>query len=483
MKQKITFLFLLSCCLSYGQSLSALITRNIEANPDSTIVSLKKLAVKSGSDYAKNQYIIGKCYAFLNKEDFALIHFINAKKEFDKLKNIEFSKDIALDAYLVISSQENYNKYGTSFLDEYYSYALKNNSDIRLAYAYSEYAKNAHDKIDENLKDQRVPDNAFKLFSKALVHAKKTNDDVIKGKVYGNIGTLMVTWQKYNMARSYLDSAGIYINRTGDRFHLFANNYSYANSYFTEGRDKEAIVYFLKAEKIQLPYYKGKSKRMLYKKIAETFDYLNNNKERREYEKKHDSLDSQIKDMEQNAVVHEINTKYEVEKKDRQINALQKIKMKLIQNKIVFSILLFLVFLLALYSFIRWKKIDYNKKRLEAEKKDIEIEHTKTVEQLEKVKQLVIEDHLILKNKSKIYLDKLIYIKAEDHYLNLVSTDGKRNFIRGKLSHLVTELPPNFVKCHRSYVVNKNYIKSVSSKTLLLTNFEEVPVSRSFKLE
>lgn len=483
MKQRILLFFLLSCCLNYGQSLSALITRNIEANPDSTIVSLKKLRLHSGAEYAENQYIIGECYAFLNKEDLALIHFTNAKKEFDKLKNIEFSKDIALDAYLVISSQENYNKYGTSFLDEYYSYALKTHSDTRLAYAYSEYAKNAHDKIDENLKNQRVLDSAFKLFSKALVYAKKTKDDALKGKVYGNIGTLMVTWQKYEVARSYLDSARMYINRTGDRFQLFANNYSYGNSYFTEGRDKEAITYFLEAEKIQLPYYRDKSKRMLYKKIAETFDYLNNNKERRKYEKKHDSLDNLIKDMEQNAVVHEINTKYEVEKKDRQINALQKIKMKLIQNKIVFSILLFLVFLLALYSFIRWKKIDYNKKRLEAEKKDIEIEHTKTVEQLEKVKQLVIEDHLILKNKSKIYLDKLIYIKAEDHYLNLVSTDGKRNFIRGKLSHLVTELPPNFVKCHRSYVVNKNYIQSVSSKTLLLTNFEEVPVSRSFKLE
>lgn len=467
---------------NYGQSLSAFITKNIEARPDSTITALKKQQITNGIKFAKKLYILGKCHAFLNKEDIALNYFIAAKKEFEILHKTEFAKDVALEAYLVISSQENYTKYGTTFLDEYYNYALIKNSHIRIAYAFNEYAKNAHDLFNEEQRNYRVLDSSFMLFNKAIMYAKQSDSNIIKAKVYGNISTLMVTWQKFDIARSYLDSAAVYINPEHDTFELFANNYNYANSYYNQGLNKEALTYFLKAEKINLPYYRNKSKRKLYEKIVETYDYLNNHTERRRYKKLHDSVDALIKDLEQNTMVHEINVKYEVAKKDNRITALQKIKMKFIQHKIIFGVLLFFVFLLALYSFVRWKKIDYKRKKLENEKKDIETEHTKTIEQLEKVKQLIIEDHIILKNKSKIYLDKLIYIKAEDHYLNIVSADGKKNFIRGKLSDLITELPPNFVKCHRSYAVNKNFIKSISSKAIILTNSEEIPVSRSFKL-
>nr|WP_225990368.1 LytTR family DNA-binding domain-containing protein [Flavobacterium sp. SaA2.13] len=112
----------------------------------------------------------------------------------------------------------------------------------------------------------------------------------------------------------------------------------------------------------------------------------------------------------------------------------------------------------------------------------MEAEHIKTIEQLEKVKQLVIEEHIVLKNKVKIHLGNLMYIKSEDHYLNFIPFEGKKQFIRGKISEIVEELPPNFVKCHRSYIVNTNYIETSSSKGIILTNKEQIPVSRNFKL-
>ena len=79
-------------------------------------------------------------------------------------------------------------------------------------------------------------------------------------------------------------------------------------------------------------------------------------------------------------------------------------------------------------------------------------------------------------------LAELMYIKSEDHYLNFVPHEGKNQFLRGKISEILEELPPNFVKCHRSYIVNKNYIKSNTYKSITLQTGEEIPVSRSFKL-
>ncbi|MFP5303911.1 hypothetical protein R2R70_22285, partial [Cobetia sp. SIMBA_158] len=80
------------------------------------------------------------------------------------------------------------------------------------------------------------------------------------------------------------------------------------------------------------------------------------------------------------------------------------------------------------------------KRKLAKEKESLQIEHTQTIRELEKVKQLIIEDHIVLKNKAKVYLNELLYIKAEDHYLQLI-TSKKKEFVRGKISEIINELP------------------------------------------
>ena len=72
-------------------------------------------------------------------------------------------------------------------------------------------------------------------------------------------------------------------------------------------------------------------------------------------------------------------------------------------------------------------------------------------------------------------------MKAEDHYLQLITT-GKKEFVRGKLSEMIKQLPPNFVKCHRSYIINRNFVKQFLSNEVEMKNDESLPVSRGFKI-
>ena len=81
-----------------------------------------------------------------------------------------------------------------------------------------------------------------------------------------------------------------------------------------------------------------------------------------------------------------------------------------------------------------------------------------------------------------MYLSELIYIKSDGHYLNLHTT-SKKEFVRGKISEMEQQLPPNFVKCQRSYIVNQNYIKQYGSTEVFMSNGDVVPVSRGFKFE
>ena len=123
-----------------------------------------------------------------------------------------------------------------------------------------------------------------------------------------------------------------------------------------------------------------------------------------------------------------------------------------------------------------------NEKKLEIESKSKDQELKTVNEELINVKKLVENDSITLQDKSKVYLSKLLYIKADDHYLNIITIDNKKHFVRGKLNSIALELPPNFVKCHKSYIVNKNHIKLIGNTFIKMNNDFEVPISRNFKL-
>ncbi len=136
---------------------------------------------------------------------------------------------------------------------------------------------------------------------------------------------------------------------------------------------------------------------------------------------------------------------------------------------ILFGIILILILIYRLY------------KRYQKKSTVLEEEQSETIQKLDELKQIVIKNHIVLKDKTKVYITDLMYIQSDDHYLKVFTQDGKNRFVRGKLSQLKEELPPNFIQCHRSYIVNRNFIKQIHSKTIVLINKEEIPLSRTYK--
>lgn len=115
--------------------------------------------------------------------------------------------------------------------------------------------------------------------------------------------------------------------------------------------------------------------------------------------------------------------------------------------------------------------------------KNLERDKMESSKKIDELKRIVIKNHIVLKDKTKIYISDLMYIKADDHYLNIFTSDGKNHYVRGKLGQIKEELPPNFIQCHRSYLVNSNFIKQRSYNALTLMEKTNIPVSRSFKNE
>lgn len=84
----------------------------------------------------------------------------------------------------------------------------------------------------------------------------------------------------------------------------------------------------------------------------------------------------------------------------------------------------------------------------------------------------------------KIFIDQITYVKSEDNYCRFHLVDGSNYMMRVTLSeveHMTKDL--DFLRCHRSYIVNLSMITQVSLKDteILLGENDRVPFSRSKK--
>lgn len=86
-------------------------------------------------------------------------------------------------------------------------------------------------------------------------------------------------------------------------------------------------------------------------------------------------------------------------------------------------------------------------------------------------------------NLIDVNLENLMYIKAEGNYLEFFFEDSKTKIFRNTLENVLINLNSfDFQRSHRSYIVNKKYIKSANSSLVFLTNNLSLPGSRNYKL-
>ena len=246
-----------------------------------------------------------------------------------------------------------------------------------------------------------------------------------------------------------------------------------------KGVEFNRAVNLFKAQKYEeaIPIFKRNLNREnlpnLYKEytydwLVKSYEAIDDSEKALFYLKKYDSI---IK------IIHKTSKSVGIYKRDEIIKDKEKTiqekkqlkKSNLLSWSIVGFTLLFLI--LTFYLYKRYKK----------KSSVLEEEKTETLQEIAELKSIVIKNHIVLKDKTKVYVADLMYVKSDDHYLRIYTQDNKDRMVRGKLSQIKAELPPNFIQCHRSYIVNSNFIKQINSNYILLINKEEIPLSRSYK--
>lgn len=106
------------------------------------------------------------------------------------------------------------------------------------------------------------------------------------------------------------------------------------------------------------------------------------------------------------------------------------------------------------------------------------------VEELKRQNNALKEDFITVRanrENQQIKLKDIIYIESLADYVKIRST--KRTVTtRETISSFEKSLPDYFIRIHRSFIVNRNFIRSFTTTSVQL-NESELPVSRTFKKE
>lgn len=80
--------------------------------------------------------------------------------------------------------------------------------------------------------------------------------------------------------------------------------------------------------------------------------------------------------------------------------------------------------------------------------------------------------------KVKLNLDDILFIKSENNYID-IQLEDKKFTIRQTLDHFLKETDcENFLRIHRSYIVNTTKISAKKSSSVIIEEFE-IPFSRN----
>jgi DNA-binding LytR/AlgR family response regulator len=81
----------------------------------------------------------------------------------------------------------------------------------------------------------------------------------------------------------------------------------------------------------------------------------------------------------------------------------------------------------------------------------------------------------------KVYFDEIVYIEALDDYVKIYRKNKPLLVARASLKNMLTQLPENqFIRVHRSFVVNTSHLDSIAQKTIQIGG-AEIPIGDTYK--
>ena len=82
----------------------------------------------------------------------------------------------------------------------------------------------------------------------------------------------------------------------------------------------------------------------------------------------------------------------------------------------------------------------------------------------------------------KINFDEILYIESIKDYVN-IKTDNQEYIVLDTLKSLENQLPENFARVHKSFILNLDKIEKIDVRNVFLNSGKEIPIGETYKSE
>jgi len=96
---------------------------------------------------------------------------------------------------------------------------------------------------------------------------------------------------------------------------------------------------------------------------------------------------------------------------------------------------------------------------------------------------LIIKDSIFIKDKGaykKINFNEILYIKSDHVYIEINMFHKKKHIIRCSLNDILIKLSDSFIRVHRSFIINSNYLQQLDQSSLKIGNVL-IPISKKYR--
>lgn len=96
--------------------------------------------------------------------------------------------------------------------------------------------------------------------------------------------------------------------------------------------------------------------------------------------------------------------------------------------------------------------------------------------------EIVSKSALFIKYKgdyNKIIFEDILYLKSAHVYTEIFLTSSQKLVVRASLNDIISKLNEDFVRIHRSYIINIKYLEQIKSNTAKIKN-ELLPIGKKY---
>jgi len=80
----------------------------------------------------------------------------------------------------------------------------------------------------------------------------------------------------------------------------------------------------------------------------------------------------------------------------------------------------------------------------------------------------------------KLRFEDILFLKVEHVYLDIYTVQGEKHMLRESLNDFETKLNEDFIRIHRSCIVNVNHIDLIESQAIKIASYE-LPLARKYR--